>query len=319
MTPPEGSAEITIIGRANIDLTVRVPYHPSPGARQSAFGSELVATAGGKSLNQAIAVARLGGRAGLVANVGADPWGRQVRTTLVEAGVDIGQFRLLSDVPTGAAVIEVTPDGESVIVLAISPRTELTSEQVGIALAESAAPVVVLQLDLPPEPVVTALTESHRRMIRVGNLVPHTAFDPGMLSYLDILLVNHNEAATILGINSGIDPLTAAHQLRALGPRTVVVTAGGDGAAYSHADHAGSVPAPTVPVIDTTGAGDAFLAGLVLSLAEGAVLPDAVAQAVRVGTDAVQYEGGQTAIGATSESEPAHDVLGVARHAAEES
>ena len=72
MTPPAASFDVTIIGRANIDLTVRLPYHPSPGARQTEFGSELVATAGGKSLNQAIAVARLGGRACLVANAGAD-------------------------------------------------------------------------------------------------------------------------------------------------------------------------------------------------------------------------------------------------------
>jgi ribokinase len=288
---PRNSADVTIIGRANIDLTVRVPYCPSPGANQTVFGSELVATAGGKSLNQSIAVARLGGHASLVANAGADHWGHQLRTTLVEAGVDVGQFQLLPDVPTGAAIIEVTPDGENVIVLAVSPKTELTGERVGIALAESVAPVVVVQVDLPPEPVVTALTESRRPVIRVGNLVPHTALDPALLRYLDVLVVNCHEAATILGIAGVIDPLTAAQRLRELGPTSVVVTAGADGAAYSSADHAGTVAAPTVPVVDTTGAGDASLAGLVLALAAGSALPDAVAQAVRAGTTAVQHEG----------------------------
>lgn len=291
MAPRTVSADITIIGRANIDLTVRVPYHPSPGARQTAFGSELVATAGGKSLNQAIAVARLGGRATLVANAGADHWGHQLRTSLVEAGVDISQFRLLPDVPTGAAIVEVTPDGESVIVLAISPKTELTAERVSTALAESAATVLIVQLDLPPEPVVAALTEPRRPMIRVGNLVPHAAMDPDLLRYLDVLVVNHHEASTMLGITGIVEPLAVAHRLRALGPPTVVVTAGADGAAYSHADHAGTVTASTVPVVDTTGAGDALLAGLVLALASGSALPDAVAQAVRAGTTAVQNKG----------------------------
>ena len=296
MTPPAASVDVTIIGRANIDLTVRVPYHPSPGARQTVFGSELVATAGGKSLNQAIAVSRLGGRACLVANAGADHWGHQLRTTLVEAGVDVGQFRILPDVPTGVAIIEVTPDGENVIVLATSPKTELTAEQVGIALAESAAPVVVVQLDLPPEPVVAALAESRRPMIRVGNLVPHTVLDPDLMRYLDVLVVNHHEAATMLGGGDVADPLAAAQRLRELGPPTVVVTAGADGAAYSHADHAGRVAASKVPVVDTTGAGDAFLGGLVLVLAGGAALPEAVARAVRVGTDAVQHEGAHSPI-----------------------
>ena len=288
---PAAPSEVTIIGRANIDLTVRVPHRPSPGAHQTVFGAELVATAGGKSLNQAIAVARLGGRASLVANAGADHWGHQLRTTLVEARVDIGHFRLLPDVPTGAAIIEVTPDGENVIVLALSPKTELTGEQVRVALAQNASPIVVVQLDLPPEPVMTALTDSRRPVIRVGNLVPHRSLDPDWLRSLDLLVVNQHEAATILDITSIGDPLTAANRLRLLGPPTVVVTAGADGAAYSHADHAGRVAASTVSVVDTTGAGDALLAGLVLALASGSALPDAVARAVRAGTTAVQSEG----------------------------
>lgn len=287
-TRPATLTDVTIIGRANIDLTVRVPYRPEPG--QTAFGSELVAAAGGKSLNQAIAVARLGGRASLVANAGADLWGRQLRDALVEAGVNTDQFRLLPDVPTGAAIIEVTPDGENFIILATSPKTELTREQVDIALSEIASPIVVIQLDLPPEPVSAALSESGRPLIRVGNLVPHPALDRDLMRHLDVFVVNQHEAATILGL-ADVDPLTAARRLRDLGPSAIVVTAGGAGAAYSHADHAGTVAASKVPVIDTTGAGDAFLGDLVLSLAQGIALPAAVARAVRTGTDAVQHQG----------------------------
>ncbi|GAA0479792.1 ribokinase [Actinoplanes capillaceus] len=290
-TSPAAPSDVTIIGRANIDLTVQVPYHPSLGAHQTVFGSELVATAGGKSLNQAIAVARLGGRVGLVANAGEDHWGHQLKTTLAEAGVEIDHFQLLPGAPTGSAIIEVTPDGENVIVLAVSPKTELTVEHVRVALTRTASPVVVVQLDLPPEPVVTALTDARQPVIRVGNLVPHPSLDPDWLRYLDILVVNQVEAATILGITGVVDPLTAANQLRSLGPPTVVVTAGAAGASYSHAEHAGIVAAPTVPVVDTTGAGDALLAGLVLALIAGSALPDAVAQAVRAGTAAVQHEG----------------------------
>lgn len=123
-----------MVGRATIDLTVRVPFRPGPG--HVAFADEAAITPGGKSLNQAMAVARLGGRSCLVANVGDDPWGRLVTTRLVAAGVDETQVRRLPGIPTGVAIVEVTPDGENSIVLAFPRGAELTRHQVEHALIQ---------------------------------------------------------------------------------------------------------------------------------------------------------------------------------------
>jgi ribokinase len=277
-----------VVGRANIDLTVRVPHRPALG--EAVFGSELMTMVGGKGLNQAIAVARLGGRARLVANAGADQWGQQIRKTLIEAGVDITHFRLVPGTPTGAAIIEVTPDGENSLVVALSPGTELGSEQVEDALARTSARVIVIQLDLPPELASRALSASRQESIRVGNLAPHPAFDLDLMDRFDILVVNQHEAARLLD-TADVDPLAAARQLRRLGPATAVVTAGPDGAAYAHRGGSDLIAAPRVPVLDTTGAGDAFLGCLVLHLARDAPLPDAVARAVQVGAQTVQHDG----------------------------
>lgn len=289
-TPPKSPADVIVVGRANIDLTIRVPFRPGPG--HVAFASDAAITPGGKSLNQAIAVARLGGRTCLVANVGDDPWGQLVTTHLTDAGVDVAQVQRCPGIPTGVAIVEVTPDGENSIVLAISQGTELTRNQVEGALNLIDAPILVVQLDLPPAPLVTALTESRPGMTRIGNLVPNPEVDRDLMRLLDVFVVNQHEAGAILE-DSDVDPLAAAQRLRDLGPASVVVTAGPQGAAFSHADGSGTIAAATVPVVDTTGAGDAFLGCLALDLSRGVALTDAVSHAVRIGSDAVQHEGAQ--------------------------
>ena len=289
MTTDRTHVDVVLVGRAHVDLTVRIPHRPSPG--RTAIGSELVASAGGKSLNQAIAVVRLGGRSALVANAGADGWGNLLRTTLHDAGVDLTWFRVVDAAPTGAAIVEITPDGDNTIILAVSPTTELTPRQIISALTEASAPVLVIQLDLPAELVTTALDTSSRRTLRIGNLVPHPTLDRARMRDLDVFVVNHQEAIETLGVD--VDPRTSAEQLRRLGPAGVVVTAGADGAAYSTVDHTGVVTAQAVPALDSTGAGDAFLGALALALAHGSALPAAVVAGVEAGTRAVQHHGAQ--------------------------
>lgn len=288
-TDPNDGFDVAFLGRANIDLTVRVPYRASPG--RTAIGSSLIATPGGKSLNQAVAAARLGARCCLIANTGADAWGQQLTTALTEAGVETRYFKQVEGAHTGAAIIEVTPDGESYVTLALSPATELTIDDVRDAVDAITTTTLVVQLDLPPEPVTALLTQRRFPLI-VGNLIPHAGLDRAMLQQLDILVVNQHEAAAILH-TPVTDPLDAVTRLRRLGPDTVVVTAGAQGAAYDHPDGSGTIPAPTVPVIDTTGAGDAFLGALTLALTRRTPLPEAVATAVHTGSLAVQHASAQ--------------------------
>ncbi|RKF23618.1 ribokinase [Micromonospora globbae] len=284
---PGGAFDVAFIGRANIDLTVHVPHRARPG--RTVFGSALTAGPGGKSLNQAIATARRGGRACLVANLGADTWGHQIRAALVDAGVDTRHLTLIPDVTTGAAIIEVTPDGESYITLARSPATELNAHDIRRTVTSLDTQAVVVQLDLPPGPVGEVLQHRPAPLV-VGNLVPHTDLDVALLEHLDALVVNEHEAAAILH-TAPDDPLAAAGALRRLGIGTVVVTAGSHGAAFAGPGVSGRVPAPAVPVVDTTGAGDAFLGSLVLDLARGMPLAQAVTTAVTVGSQTVQHRG----------------------------
>ena len=119
-----------------------------------------------------------------------------------------------------------------------------------------------------------------------------------MLEKLDPLVVNEHEAAFLLGEGvEGVEAaLGAAPNLLALGPRSAVVTVGADGAVFAEEGEAGHVPAPEVEVVDTTGAGDAFVGALALRLARGDSLGEAVGYAARAGAAAVTREGAQGAL-----------------------
>ncbi|MEN3610155.1 PfkB family carbohydrate kinase [Plantactinospora sp. ZYX-F-223] len=279
--------DVLVVGRANVDLTVRIPHRPTPG--RTAFGSPVLTTAGGKGLNQAVAAARAGARVALLANAGADDWGRLLIRTLRQAPVELSCFQLLPSARTGVAIVEVTPDGESYVVLALSPETELTGQHVRTGFQRVSPSVVVTQLDLRPEAVDAVLREQRARLL-IGNLVPHPDIGPAVFAGLDVFVANEHEAAAILGRRDD-DPVVLARELRALGPRASVVTAGARGAAYASDDGTGLIDARRVSVVDTSGAGDAFLGALAARLAEGHPLPAAVTDAVTAGAMAVQVDG----------------------------
>ena len=119
-----------------------------------------------------------------------------------------------------------------------------------------------------------------------------------MLEKLDPIVVNEHEATFLLESSvEGVDgALSAAPELLALGPKSVVITLGGNGAVFSDGASAKHVASPEVEVVDTTGAGDAFVGALAVQLARDASLEDAVAYAVRAGAAAVTKEGAQGAL-----------------------
>ena len=112
-------------------------------------------------------------------------------------------------------------------------------------------------------------------------------------------MVNEHEAAALLDFSgasggTGSTLVVLAQRLRELGPRSTVITLGGAGAAFAGHDAAGIVPAPRVPALDTTGAGDAFVGALSLALARGHDLDAACRYGVRAGSFAVRGKGAQT-------------------------
>ncbi|MEU6814912.1 ribokinase [Streptomyces sp. NPDC046860] len=295
--------DLLVVGSANADLVVGVERRP--GAGETVLGGDLAVHPGGKGANQAVAAARLGARTALLARVGDDGHGRLLLDSLRSAGVDTSAV-LAGGAPTGVALITVDPSGDNSIVVSPGANARLTEGDVQAAAGVlGAARVVSAQLEIPLETVsavVRALPEGTRFVL---NPSPPRPLPAEVLAACDPLVVNEHEARVLLGDGeSGDDPAGWARGLLALGPRSVVVTLGAEGALVCDASGVRAVPSLPVDAVDTTGAGDAFTAALAWRLGAGGELPEAAAYAARVGAAAVTRRGAQESYPTAAEVPP---------------
>ncbi len=298
-------AEVFVVGSINQDFVLKVERRPKPG--ETVTDAVLSTHNGGKGANQAAAAALLGGSVVLLGRVGDDGFGGPLVRALEEKGVDTALIEEAPDSSTGTAFITVTEDGENSITVAPGANRRLTPEDVDAARdAVAGAAVLVAQMEVPRECVARAVEVAGGVGTRaVLNLAPPFNVPRAVLEGLDPLVVNEHEAAFLLdeGVEGVEAALAASSRLLALGPKSAVVTVGADGAVFAAGEDAGHVAAPEADVVDTTGAGDAFVGALALRLARGASLEQAVSYAVRAGSAAVTREGAQGAL-------PTPDVLG---------
>ncbi|MFC7644925.1 PfkB family carbohydrate kinase [Streptosporangium lutulentum] len=150
------------------------------------------------------------------------------------------------------------------------------------------ARIVSLQLETPLATVLAAARAAARV---VFNLSPPAPVPGELLARCDPLVVNEHEAEFLLGERGAPD--RQARALLALGPRSVVVTLGADGAVVAEPGAVTAVPSPRVAPVDTTGAGDAFTGALTWRLSRGDDLVTATEFAVRVGAASVRKPGAQ--------------------------
>jgi ribokinase len=297
-------AEVFVVGSINQDFVLKVERRPKPG--ETVTDAVLSTHNGGKGANQAAAAALLGASVSLLGRVGDDGFGGPLVRALEDKGVDTALIEPAPGSSTGTAFITVTEDGENAITVAPGANRRLTPEDVDAARgAIGDAAVLVVQMEVPRECVIRAVEVAGEVGTRaILNFAPPFEVPRTVLENLDPLVVNEHEAAFLLGDSvEGVEAaLAAASELLALGPKSAVVTVGADGAVFAEGEDAGHVPAPKAEVVDTTGAGDAFVGALALRLARGDFLREAVGYAVRAGAAAVTREGAQGAL-------PTPDVL----------
>jgi ribokinase len=291
-------ADVFVVGSINQDFVLSVERRPAPG--ETVTDARLATHNGGKGANQAAAAVLLGASVAFLGRVGDDGFGGPLVRSLADKGVDTTLVQEVPGSSTGAAFITVTPDGENAITVAPGANRRLTAEDVDHASEWiQQARVLVAQMEIPPQAVLRAVEVAAGSGTRaLINLAPPFEVPRTLLEKLDPLVVNEHEAAFLLGESvEGVDGvLSAAPELLSLGPRSVVVTVGDDGAVFSGGESAQHLTAPKVEVVDTTGAGDAFVGALAARLADNAPLEDAVAYAVRAGAAAVTKEGAQGAL-----------------------
>jgi len=291
-------ADVFVLGSINQDFVLKVERRPEPG--ETVTNAELSTHNGGKGANQAAAAALLGASVTFLGRVGDDEFGGPLVRALTDKGVDTGLVERAIGKSTGAAFITVTPDGENAITVAPGANRSLTPEDADAASRKIRdSRVLVAQMEIPVQTVVRAVEVAEEKGTRaLVNLAPTFEVPRELLEKLDPLVANEHEASFLLGSKvEGVDgALSAAPELLSLGPRSAVITIGEDGAVFADGESTGHLPAPKIDVVDTTGAGDAFVGALAVKLAHEAPLEEAVAYAVRAGAAAVTKDGAQGAL-----------------------
>ena len=288
--------KILVIGSANADLVIHSPKMPTLG--ETLTGHDFQINAGGKGLNQAVAIGKLGGAVSFLGMVGKDSNGELLLNQLYQYKVPF-EGEALPTVPTGIAMITVV-NGDNFIVLnpganhCLSPQIIEQKEHL-IAQCD----YCVLQLEIPMETVckVCELAKKHGTKV-VLNPAPAAALPQSLFPLIDYLIPNEHEAHTLTGVlpQNQETCVQVVERLRKLGIKYPVVTLGAKGCAYHNGNTTVFVPALTTTAVDTTAAGDTFIGALVTKLSQNASLEDAIGFATKAAAITVSRKGAATSI-----------------------
>jgi fructokinase len=242
--------------------------------------------AGGAPANVAVGLARLGVDAGFVGKVGDDPFGRWLADVLANDGVDVGQLRFDAAARTALAFVSLTAEGERDFMFYRHPSADQLHRPDEIDLDAVAAADILHHgsISLIQEPSRSATLAAIEAARAAGRLV---SYDPnlrlplwpsadaareGILSAwrsAHVIKISDDELAFLTGSRD----LEAARTLLHDDLRLLAVTLGADGVAWFAQGRSGVTPGFRVEVADTTGAGDAFVAGLLAALQADPALP----------------------------------------------
>lgn len=266
------AGKIVILGVFVADTAYRADRAPRMG--ETILGNSFALGPGGKGSNQAVAAARLGGDVTFLSKLGRDPFADMALKTWKDAGVK-PMVTQSDDSYTGAAYIFVEEaTGNNAIIVCPGAAATISAGDVeaNAALIESAA-VFVTQLEQPIEAAVRALEiATDAGLHTVLNPAPANSLPDGMLALCGFVTPNETEAEALTGVAvaSVDDARRAADVFLAKGVGAAIITLGEKGALI-HADGLSElVPAfDAGPVVETTGAGDAFNGGFAMALARG--------------------------------------------------
>ncbi|MFV2001503.1 MAG: ribokinase [Paracoccaceae bacterium] len=271
--------KIVILGVFVADTSYRADRAPRIG--ETIMGNSFTLGPGGKGSNQAVAAAMAGGDVHFLSKLGRDPFADMALEIWARAGVtpEVSQH---ADSYTGAAYIFVEEaTGNNAIIVCPGVAGTISPHDIDkCADLIANAAVFVTQLEQPMDAALHAL-----KLARGGgattilNPAPAAELPAGMLALCDFVTPNETEAAALTGlkVNSVDDAAKAAAALLDCGVGAAVVTLGENGAVFH--DRAQTVHVPAIdagPVVETTGAGDAFNGGFAAGLARGMQPVDAV-------------------------------------------
>ena len=264
---------VVILGVFVADTAYRADRAPKIG--ETIMGRSFALGPGGKGSNQAVAAAMAGAETHMITRLGRDPFADMALATWKKAGV-IPAISQHSDSYTGAAYIFIEHGtGNNAIIICPGVAASICADDIDArAGLIRSADVFVTQLEQPIPVALHALKLARAAGVRtVLNPAPAAALPDGMVALCDYITPNESEAEALTGlpVTSVDQAIAAARALRAMGAGAAILTLGDKGALFHDGAQTVHVPAfHAGPVLETTGAGDAFNGGFAAALAGGA-------------------------------------------------
>ena len=256
-------AAITVVGSLNMDLVIRAPRRAVKG--ETLIGGTFGMTGGGKGSNQALAAARLGAASRMIGSAGNDDFGFRLKNVLEDSGVDCSNIYFHDDISTGVAVITVTEDGDSSIILSQGANSRL--DFIAIERCESLFTGLRLAKQCGCKTFLSA--------------EPPFSLPQDAWNCIDCMILNEKALNFYISGHKNESPsrekiAEMVEQIKSRGVRDVVVTQSAEGGwVFAHNKKPFKFEPFAVRVVDTTGARDAFCAGLCVALSEGMKFEDA--------------------------------------------
>lgn len=283
-------AVIAVVGSAMMDLTAYADVLPEAG--QTLAGQLFTTGFGGKGANQAVMAALCGAEVHFIGKLGKDVFGGAITDNFVQVGIH-SEYLDQSDTPTGVAHIWVDGTGENRIIIIPGANHEIEISRAVTAINEIAdLAIVVAQCEIKQTVTIAAFQAAKARgCTTILNPAPFQELTQELLELCDWIIPNETEFRELHGELPTSDAI-----LKSFRPgKNSIVTLGSEGAVLVNVTgQLTRITAPKVVVVDTTGAGDAFVGSFAYGLASGHDPVTAMSFGIKIASVSVLRKGAQS-------------------------
>ncbi len=272
---------ISILGIYAADLVFFANKIPIPG--ETVLGHDHVIGPGGKGSNQAVAAAKAGGKVSFISKIGNDQYGKKALEMYGESNIDSSNVIVSEEHATGVAGIMINKQtGENAINVVPGASGKITNKDIDQAVESiKQSSIFLTQLEVPVEVVEYAIKIAHsHKVTTILNPAPAAQLQDETFRLVDYFIPNESETSFYVNhkVETQEDAKKAANQLLKKGVKNVIITLGEKGVYFANEKESFHINAFDLGdrVIDTTGAGDGFVAGLAVALTEDKSINDAI-------------------------------------------
>ena len=263
-------SEISVLGIFVADISFLGNKIPETG--ETILGDNYKIGPGGKGCNQAIAIARLGGKVNFISKLGNDEYGKLALNKLKTDNIDTSNIIISKKHKTGVAGIHIDKNtGKNAITVVRGAPSSLTTSEIDTNLFKQSK-IFLTQLEIPIEVTLHCLKAAKEYgLINKLNPAPACKLSNDFFKLVDYFTPNETEAQFYTGvkINDEKDAKVSAKKLIDMGIKKVIITLGEKGLFYSDGEEEIFLKASSDKALDTTGAGDAFNGGFAFALLKG--------------------------------------------------